>query len=353
MIEIDGSHGEGGGQVLRTALALSAWLGRPFQMKNIRARRMQPGLKAQHLAAVELVARVCGATVEGAALRSGALRFSPGAVAPGTYEQEVGTAGATTLVAQAAAIPLLRAPGPSRLRIGGGTHVAWAPPADYLRDVYARLLSRMGLRLQVDVTRHGFFPRGGGCIEVEVGGARSDETGAVSAIRLERPPRHQIRIEATAVVSSLPRTIAERMLATACRMLGERHWRARERIVETAGPTGTYLFIRVFSHADSDMPDDACILGGFTGLGELRKPAEAVGQEAAGEALAFLQSEAALDCRLADQVLLSALVAGCQLTFHTDRLSQHLRTQAETIAHFLGPCVRLASDGKVSVGRPQ
>jgi RNA 3'-terminal phosphate cyclase (ATP) len=351
MVEIDGSHGEGGGQVLRTALALSAWLGQPFRLTNIRARRTQPGLKAQHLTAVELVARICGATVEGAALRSGALTFSPGALVPGIYEHEVGTAGATTLVAQAAVIPLLRAAGPSRLGISGGTHVAWAPPVEYLRDVYAVLLARLGLRLRVDLLRLGFYPRGGGRIEVSIDDP--DAARASGPIRLERPPRQQIRIETVAVVSSLPRAIAERMLATATRMLAERHWRTRERIVEIEGPTGTYLFIRVFTHAESGTPSEACILGGFTGLGELRKPAEIVAQEAAGEALAFLRSEGTLDSRLADQALLPALVAGRELTFQTDRVTEHLRTQVETIAHFLGPRVELRSDGRVRVRPPE
>jgi RNA 3'-terminal phosphate cyclase (ATP) len=350
MIEIDGSRGEGGGQVLRTALALSAWLGRPFRMTNIRARRTQPGLKAQHLTAVEAVARICGATVEGAEPRSGTLNFLPSRLAPGAYEQEVGTAGATTLVAQAAAIPLLRAAGPSVLRIGGGTHVAWAPPVDYLREVYATLLARLGLRLDVELQRYGFFPRGGGRIEVAIGG--SGTASGDGPIRLERPARQHIRIEATAVVVSLPRAIAERMLATAARMLSERHWRLRERIVELEGPTGTYLFIRVFSHAEAEAPCPDCLLGGFTGLGELRKPAEVVGQEAAGEALAFLQSDASLDCRLADQALLPALIAGRELAFRTDRVTGHLRTQAATIAHFLGPCVEIAGDGRVRVRPP-
>jgi len=350
MIEIDGRRGEGGGQMLRTALALSAWLGRPFRMTNIRARRTQPGLKAQHLTAVEMVGRICGATVEGAEPRSGTLTFLPGRVAPGVYEQEVGTAGATTLVAQAAALPLLRAAGPSRLSIGGGTHVAWAPPAEYLRDVYAALLARLGLRLDVTLERHGFFPRGGGRIEVAIEG--SEAVPDAGPLRLERPARQQLRIEATAVVVSLPRVIAERMLVSATRRLGERHWRVRERIVELAGPTGTYLFIRVFARDDAGAARPACLLAGFTGLGELGKPAEVVGQEAAGEALAFLQSDASLDCRGADQALLPALIAGRELSFRTDRVTEHLRTQAATIALFLGPCVEIAADGRVRVRPP-
>lgn len=350
MIEIDGRRGEGGGQVLRTALALSAWLGRPFRMTSIRAGRPQPGLKPQHLTAIEAVARICGATVEGAVPRSGTLTFTPGPTTPGRYDLEVGTAGATTLVAQAATIPLGRAAGPSVLHIGGGTHVAWAPPVDHLRDVYAVLLSWMGLRLEVDLEHYGFFPRGGGRIRVAIEGSGAVPGGGV--LRLERPPRQHIRIEATAVVVSLPRSIAERMLATATRLLGERHWRARERIVEVAGPAGTYLFLRAFSRSEAEASNPETLLGGFTGLGEPRKPAEVVGQEAAGEALAFLQSDATLDCRLADQALLPALIAGRELSFRTDRVTGHLRTQAATIARFLGPCVEIAGDGRVRVRPP-
>jgi RNA 3'-terminal phosphate cyclase (ATP) len=236
------------------------------------------------------------------------------------------------------------------LRIGGGTHVTWAPPVEYLSEVYAALLARLGLRLEVELERYGFFPRGGGRIEVTIGDA--DTAPGAGPIRLERPPRQHIRIEATAVVASLPRAIAERMLATAARLLGERHWRARERIVELEGPTGTYLFIRVFSRTDAEASGPECLLGGFTGLGELRKPAEVVGQEAAGEALAFLQSDGSLDCRLADQALLPALIAGRELSFRTDRVTGHLLTQAATIAHFLGPCVEIAGDGRVRVRPP-
>ncbi len=356
MIEVDGSRGAGGGQVLRTALALSAWLGQPFRMANIRARRPQPGLKAQHLSAVELVARTCGAAVTGATLGSRTLSFAPGAVQAGEYELEVGTAGATTLVTQAAALPLLHAAGSSRLCIGGGTHVAWAPPVDFLQLVYVPCLAMLELHLHVALRERGFFPRGGGRIEVAIEGTAPGQSescaGDAAVLRqlaLERPPRNQIRIEILACVSSLPRTIAERMVRGVARTLAAKHWFARERIVVAAGPIGTYVFIRVYCHAELTATGGSFVAAGFTGLGAPGKPAEQVAEEAAAEALAFLESGACLDARLADQILLPAAMARCGLQFTTDRVSQHLQTNAETIGLFLGSCVRYDETGQVRV----
>jgi RNA 3'-terminal phosphate cyclase (ATP) len=373
-IYIDGRRGEGGGQILRSALALSAWLGVPFEMTGIRAKRPNPGLKAQHLAAVKGVAALSRASIEGASKGSQRLLFRPGAPLPGNYRWEVGTAGATTLVAQATALPLLRATGRSRLTIGGGSHVAWAPPLDYLRDVYAPLLRFLGLRIRVKLLRYGFYPRGGGRILVEIEGpptfaARAQDHGAGSAeggdvdrdddsdlpIALERPPREQISIGAVAVVSSLPRSIAERMLEIVRHRLASKGWSVEEEILEAQGSQGAYVFIRVHSERVtggelSTQPGSVpLIAGGFTGLGKRGKPAEKVAEEAVVEALSFLESDASIDSRLADQILLPAILAGRDLTFTTNRATNHLRTNAETITLFLGPCVTVEADGRVRV----
>lgn len=350
MVQIDGSRGEGGGQTLRSALSLSAWLGKPFRITNIRAGRPEPGLKAQHLAAVRAVAHVCGAEVKGAGMGSQTLTFVPGAVRGGTFDEEVGTAGATTLVAQAAALPLFRAQGTSLLRIRGGTHVAWAPPLDYLRNVYAPFLRLLGLNLRADLLRYGFYPRGGGRIGVEIEG--SAESGRKGFQFLKRPPRDRIRIETTAVVSSLPAHIAERMLKAAEEGLGKRRWRMHGRIVEETGPAGTYVFIRVHADRTADPAGGQYVSGGFTGLGEPGKPAEKVAEDAVAEAVDFLESNACLDPRLADQVLLPAVLSGSRLTFTTHRITDHLRTHAGTIARFLGPSVDIEETGCVVVRPP-
>jgi len=325
MIQIDGRKGEGGGQVLRTALALSACLNRPFRIAHIRAGRRQPGLKAQHLAAVSTVARISGAAVEGAELGSATLRFAPGALAAGEYEVAVGTAGATTLVAQAALLPLLHAPGPSRLRIDGGTHVAWSPPFEHTADLLLPLLASLGYPTRSRLERLGFYPRGGGRIEIATEGGRgkglpggAGRAVAPERLTLLRPPRAAIRVRVTALVSSLPRAIAERMVRTASALLADHGWNSEERVIEQQGPTGTYVFI-------------------------------SVAREAAQAALAFLASDASLDTHLADQILAPAALSGVELEFRTERISNHLRTNAEVAAHFLGPCVEIEASGRVRV----
>ncbi len=340
MIEIDGSRGEGGGQVLRTALALSAALGQPFRMVKVRARRKRTGLAAQHLAAVRMVAAICAADVEGAEVGSAELTFRPREVRPGSYAQNVGTAGATTLVAQAALLPLLRAEEASDLTITGGTHVSWSPPFEFLQRVYAPVLGWLGWDARFALERRGFYPRGGGEIKVHLTG-RPDASPTVSPTRWRRPPREKMHIDVLAVVSSLSRTIAERMLHTVANGLASRGWQAHQELLEVPGPTGTYVFIHVHGPA---------IAGGFTGLGAPGKPAERVAIEALGDAIRFLDSDAAVDARLADQVLLPAIMTGRDLTFTTRRISQHLRTQADTIAAFLGPRVTFQESGEVVIG---
>lgn len=334
MVRIDGSQGEGGGQVLRTSLALSACTGTPVRIEAIRAGRKKPGLMAQHLAATLAVRDTCGARCVGAALGSQTLEFHPGPVRPGRFKSEVGTAGATTLVAQAALPPLRSADGPSELAVVGGTHVAWSPPFEHLSEVLLPTLRLMGWRAEAQLVEHGFYPRGGGEFKLQVEGTCPTGEPPVPLV-FERPPRNHLRIHLHAVVCDLPRTIAERMIKTAASLLRAKRWRVREQISEGSAPhQGTYLFIRVWSHDDPPANGGSYVAGGFTGLGKIRKPAEEVAQEAAQEALVFLDGKAALDERLADQVLVPAAVSGIELRYRTGRISQHLRTQASIIEQF-------------------
>lgn len=387
-IQIDGSRGEGGGQILRTALAISAWLGKPFEMTCIRAGRERPGLHAQHLAAVRGAQAICNAEVDGAEPGSTTLVFRPGALAAGNYRMEVGTAGATTLVAQACAPPLLRAAGTSRLTITGGSHVPWSPPLDYVRDVYAPLLAFFGFHMKASLLRYGFYPRGGGEIAIQIegesgtrermaGSARLRERGSTprpsedaTRVDIVRPPENEISVTATAVVSSLPAGIAERMLAVARRRLAGQAWRYEDRIEEARGPQGAYIFIRARGGTLAQVADLAAdaeraaaiasasggevamLLGGFTGLGERGKPAENVARDAVDGALEFLTGRGSFDPRLADQLLLPAIMAHTDVTFTTNRVTSHLTTNAETIGLFLGPCVRIDSDGRVQIRAP-
>ncbi|HEY7699891.1 MAG TPA: RNA 3'-terminal phosphate cyclase, partial [Vicinamibacteria bacterium] len=207
LLEIDGSYGEGGGQLLRTAIALSAVTGREVAVRDIRAKRDRPGLAPQHLAAVAAVAKVCRARVEGLSLRSREVRFAPAEISGGPQEEyrfDVGTAGSVGLVLQAL-LPLWVAGGhEAAVTVTGGTDVPHAPPLDYLRNVLLPLLGRLGVEAHIEAIRRGYYPRGGGEVRVEV--ARGslkplnlDERGAILAI------------EGRAHVSSLPEHIATRM----------------------------------------------------------------------------------------------------------------------------------------------
>ncbi len=349
MVTIDGRAGEGGGQVLRTALALSAALGIGFRITHIRENRRSPGLKAQHLTAVRAVAELCAASVAGDELGSRELRFEPGRPKPGRYRVQVGTAGATTLVAQAAVPPLLRAPAASQLDIEGGTHVAWAPPFDYVEGVLHPTLGLLGCRPRAHLDRLGFYPRGGGAIRVEI----PADPGAPAGPRLflKRPPVERIGVRLTAWVSSLPRHIGRRMLETGRSILGAGGWALQDELHEASGPAGAYMFIRVAPRDEVDPPVEAAawIAGGFTGLGERGKPAERVAQEAARAAASFLAGEATLDAHLADQILVPAILLGAELTFRTERITSHLETNAATITHFVGERVRLEPGGVVRI----
>ena len=162
MIHIDGSQGEGGGQILRTALSLSALLGLPVTIENIRANRPKAGLRPQHLTAVKALKEICGAEVEGMAVDSRRIAFRPGRVRPGNYFFDVGTAGSVTLILQALLLPLALAPGPSRIKLRGGTHVPWSPPYHYLAEVFLPTLALMGIQTAVRLGKWGWYPKGGG-----------------------------------------------------------------------------------------------------------------------------------------------------------------------------------------------
>ena len=182
MLRVDGAQGEGGGQVLRTALALSAIRGVPVEIHSIRARRKSPGLQAQHLTAVSALARICDAQVEDAALGSQSLRFAPGGIRGGEYHFDVGTAGSTALVLQAILLPLSQAPGPSQVVLTGGTHVPWSPPAHYAREVWLPVLHGAGVSAHLEILRWGFYPKGGGRLHVAIEGGAKLNSGATQSI---------------------------------------------------------------------------------------------------------------------------------------------------------------------------
>lgn len=321
MLRIDGSYGEGGGQILRTALALSAILGKPVEVYNIRAGRKNPGLQAQHLTAVKALAQISGAKVEGAEPGSQSLRFVPGLLRGADYLFEVGTAGAVSLIFQALVLPLAFADAPSRATLRGGTHVPWSPPFHYLDEVFLPLAAGMGLKAALKLIRWGFYPKGGGEIQVEV-----HPSPKLRPINLEKRGA-LLEIRGFSAVANLPWSVAERQRSQVLSRLSAEGLKGQVEMITALSPgQGSCVFLLAeFENARS----------GFSGLGERGKPAEKVADEAALALLAFLKSGAAVDPFLADQLLLPMVLAEGRSILTTSRLSQHLLTNVWLIRQFL------------------
>lgn len=327
---IDGSLGEGGGQILRTSLALAAVTGEPFRIERIRAGRKKPGLLRQHLACVEAAAAISGGTATGAELGSLTLEFTPGAVKPGRYSFSIGTAGSASLVLQTVLPPLLRASGPSEVSVEGGTHNSMAPTADYLAGCFLPLVNRLGPRVRVDLERHGFYPAGGGRVTLAV------EPGAMTPFDLlTRGPITRTR--AVALVSNLPPTIAHRELRTVQTALGLGRDDSDVREVKSPGP-GNVLWIECVTGEVTEM---------FTSFGEKQVRAEEVAQRAIAEVKEWIAADVPVGPHLADQwVLMLALAGGG--SFRTGAPTEHLRTNLSVIREFLDVSISLE---EAEVGR--
>lgn len=319
MIIIDGSEGEGGGQVLRNALALSLVTGKPFRIENIRGGRDRPGVMRQHVTAVEAACAVGSAECEELAVGATSLAFEPGAIRPGDHHFAVGTAGSATLVLQTVLAPLMLADSPSSLVLEGGTHNSHAPPFDFIARVFLPLINLMGPQVSATLIRPGFFPAGGGRIHVEIMPVRS-------LARLDLLERGALRrVEARALIAALPGEIAVRELAAVESVLG---WpdesRRIEQLPERVGPGNVLLLEAEFENVTEIS----------TGFGKLGVRAEHVGEKAAKRMAGYLASKAAAGPYLADQLLLPMALAGGG-SFTTVKPSRHARTAADIIARFL------------------
>ncbi len=330
VITIDGSSGEGGGQVLRTALALSIATGQPFRIDRIRAGRQKPGLLRQHLTAVQAAVAISRAQVDGDALGSHALSFTPGDVMAGDYAFSVGSAGSATLVLQTILPPLLLARGRSTLTLEGGTHNPWAPPFDFLARVFVPVLNRLGPRIETDLVRPGFYPAGGGRFTVTV-------EPAARLARLELLSRGDvISRRVRAVIANLPRHIAEREVATALRLL---NWSAdcgEVAVVEGLPGPGNIVMIAV---------ESAHITEICAGFGEIGKPAEAVADRPAREARRYLAAAVPVGCHLADQ-LLPIMALGDGGSFRTLPLSRHALTNIEVVRELVRCRIDVIDEGR-------
>jgi RNA 3'-terminal phosphate cyclase (ATP) len=337
MLVIDGSQGEGGGQILRTALGLSLVTGAPFRIEKIRAGREKPGLLRQHLTAVHAATAIGDAEADGAKLGSSELVFRPRSVRPGAHRFAVGTAGSAGLVLQTVLPALLSATTPSVLTIEGGTHNQWAPPFDFLDQAFLPLLARMGASVKAELRRYGFYPAGGGEVGVEIGPCPR----LAGLYLLERGETRRRRVRA--VVANLPANIGHREVLVAVRKMG---WALDDAEVLIVGPgtdprgpragsgPGNAVMISIESEHVAEV---------FTGFGEVGVRAEAIAERAVSEARVYLAARAPVGPFLADQLLVPLALGGGG-TFRTSPLSRHSTTNIDVIRRFLGVTVSVTAE---------
>lgn len=321
MITIDGSYGEGGGQILRTALTLSAITGKPFVIKDIRASRPKPGLRAQHLKCVEATGIITNAHIVGNSLNSTQLTFEPQKIEGGEYWFEIGTAGATSLVLQTIFIPLSFANNPSWVSITGGTHVPWAPCYHYLELQWLPFMQRIGFNAKLKLVEAGFYPQGGGKIIAEI-----QPTQSILSLRLlERGALKNI--QGISAYANLPLTVAERQKNEAQQILNRENLVSDIEIIQMPSrkKNTMMLFLGIFENSQ----------GCYYSLGARGKPAEAVAKEAVRDFLKFITTTGVFDEYLADQIIIPLALTRGLSEFKTPKVTQHLLTNIEVIKSFI------------------
>lgn len=318
MLQIDGTHGEGGGQILRSSLTLSLVTGRPFRITGVRGGRRKPGLLRQHLACVRLAAAVGRAEVEGASLGSQALTFRPTALQPGDYTEAVGSAGSALLVLQTVLPALAVAGGPSSVTVEGGTHNPWSPCFDFLSHAWAPQVRALGASLQLTLAAHGFFPAGGGRVSASI----APTAGLQPLVQVERPAA--CRTLGAAVVSGLPENVGHRERKVLLERLGPEADLAVVRVQRPRGP-GNRVWV-------ADLWDGGAVVS--SAAGRRGVTAEEVAARAADGLLAARSAGLPVGPHLADQlVLLLALGGGGR--FRTGPLTPHTRTNLWVVGRFV------------------
>lgn len=332
MIELDGSKGEGGGQVLRTSLTLSMITGQPVRIVNIRANRSKPGLMRQHLVAVQAAAEVCGADISAVQVGAQTLEFKPGRIRGGNYSFAIGTAGSSMLVLQTLLPALLYADKPSTVTVSGGTHNPKAPPAEFLQRAYGRVMAEMGAQFGIHLERHGFYPAGGGVITASV-----QPCPRLRQLELMAPgARRAGYVES--VIAAVPFSVAQRELDTVGTAMGWSGAQLRPHQLPNQQGPGNVLLLTLDSEHVTEV---------FAGFGEKSVPAETVAKQVVQDARFYIASGAAVSEHLADQLMLPMALAGGG-RFTVDRVSLHARTNAEVIAQFLPVDIRFDTGERLS-----
>jgi RNA 3'-terminal phosphate cyclase (ATP) len=322
MLVIDGSAGEGGGQVLRSALTLSLLTRRPFTLKNIRAGRKKPGLMRQHLTCVHAAAAISKARVKGDKLRSMSLVFRPGSLVSGDHVFNIGTAGSVCLVLQTLALPLAMAGGASEVTVAGGTHTRWAPPFPFLAEAWLPLVQRMGVDLSLELRGAGFYPAGGGKVVMTVGAGE----GGLKPLYLDSPGQPpSLEVDLKAVVSNIPEGIARRELQAAAELLGDTSLRLQSQTLRSPGP-GNAIWLIARGPAVTQV---------FTAIGEKGKGAEEVGLEVASRFVDWRDSQTSVCQHLTDQLMIPLALAGSG-RFSCQEPTMHSWTNIEVVGAFTG-----------------
>lgn len=321
IIEIDGSFGEGGGQILRTALSLSCLTGRPFRICNIRKGRKKPGLMPQHLASVKAASELSQAEVRGAEVGSMELFFRPAEIRGGHYRFDIGTAGSACLVLQTMLPSLIFSGTNSTVTIMGGTHVPFSPSFNYVSEVFLPAIAKMGIDVRLEIENYGFYPSGGGLIRVEVSPVRK-----IIPLRVDKMGKI-IEIRGYSCVANLPMSIAERQRDAFMKRIAPYGLPLNIELLSVPSPgQGTFIFVKVIS-------EDA--IAGFTSLGARGKRAETVGIEAADEVIRYLQTDSAFDPHLPDQIALYLAICKEGSIITTSSITEHLVTNLWVIGKFI------------------
>ena len=331
MVETDGSYGEGGGQILRSSLTLSALTGQPLHLQNIRASRKQPGLRPQHLTAVKAIAKITRAELQGATQNASQLNLHPQSIQPGKYRFDIPTAGALTLVLQTIFLPLSFAEATSWVTLTGGTHVRWSPIYHYLKENWLPLMQTLGFRLEMTLDKAGFFPGGGGEVTLKVlphkalTPYRCTHRGDLESIR------------GLSGVANLKDQIATRQKHQALKRLYPVYRNSKIQTLRLPSPVkGTFILLK----ANFTQCGSACT----TALGAPGKPAEQVADEAVDQLLSFLETDGCVDHYLADQLLLPLSLIEGQSEFRTNAITDHLLTNAHMVRQFLPATIEIGEE---------